>query len=708
MSLENLPVCTIEPDWTNQVTEALEWNTAVLIAQRQGPNGSGAEQRRMNRLSPRISYDLDFILTGRERRAFDLQLRAAGGSPWYVPVWHHMDLTPGELSSGSTYINLPVALGEYPTYENPGPVLILGGDFRTFELVEAGAYWGGAARAAGLYIFTDGGTVNTWPEGTKVYPCKKCTLAQQPSFTKKTSTTWTCSLRWTTNQANDWAVSGTLAGDTYDSRFVLLSPPDYSDDLSGTFERFTQMLDNTSGLYDLIDSGNRGWSTQQHRWFLRGRGQHAAMKDFIYMLAGRLTGFYLPTFSHDLVLTRNIAAADINIRVENVGYTDLGFPIAGRADIVIFLKDGRYFFNTFIGAADDGDNEVLQLLTPFGSDIAISQVMMISFLALARSDQDAIEIAHQTDNHGLGQVAATFRNISGDRDAGQWTPPALPFPNMADGACGFVPALFFTVDNPVHAACAFAALTLYGFSWTEEHEAFGDAGSQQTNLDQVYGTNADYSVSTEWVRGGLESGGAFIRGSGLTSGYRTHDRVYNADGTPKGTAFRLYYQVEMTADTNRITVLSLTVTLIDKLGGDTVQVGCFNSGDYPPLHKVGLAIGMNYDNGLYGVGGFGVVAYHNGTATSATFPQITAKDRTPVTFKFTAHIDFDGHGGMRVQVDSEQHGTSIIMDGLTCFESSLMEEFAIYKRVDLHGRADDGTAAVYPSSIAFKNLIVMT
>ena len=51
----------VEPDWTNGITETLEWKTDILQSY------SGAEQRIARRLSPRRTFEFTILINGNER-----------------------------------------------------------------------------------------------------------------------------------------------------------------------------------------------------------------------------------------------------------------------------------------------------------------------------------------------------------------------------------------------------------------------------------------------------------------------------------------------------------------------------------------------------------------------------------------------------------------------------------------------------------------
>lgn len=111
---------------------------------------------------------------------------------------------------------------------------------------------------------------------------------------------------------------------------------------------------------------------------------------WIHSLRGRQQTFYLPTFNNDLILRANIDAADTTIEVKPIAET--GYYL--NKSIMIWLKDGTRYFRDIITAADIGDNDAIEI-TPLGDDILITEVRMISFVTLNRSNSDQIQFNHR-------------------------------------------------------------------------------------------------------------------------------------------------------------------------------------------------------------------------------------------------------------------------------------------------------------------------
>lgn len=480
---DDQPVMSFRPDWTNGITETLTWLTSVLASSRSGANGTAAEQRRQTRLAPRRQYELDLILSGEQRQRFDLLIRIAGNSDFYVPLWHHVDILPVDLPIGSAYIPVQTKYSEYtPRFVgldsafHGGYVMLYESNDRC-EVVSAGSCYQVTDTPDGLYILGDPNT-NYWKRGiTRVLPAFKMRLSEQPQYVRKSNDVWLVTCRFDQIDPADWASTGNEGFATcWDGNPVWADPPDYSNDLTGTFERFTQLLDNDTGQWTNTDTAGRGFGTVQHAWWAYGRLGHAQLRDRLYALQGRFKGIWFPSFQPDMTLAVAGHSADTTIDITDIGYAALGYPVEGRDTIGIFLRNGDQLYRHVVGAIRNGSNDTLALNAALGQDIAIKDVLYICFVQYSRFDQDAFEILHNTDSNGHSNISALVRNVSYDRSAAAWTPPTPLFPTKTDGDCTFVPAAYISFDSPEHDAQACNAAQAVGFN-TETISYPGDSAT---------------------------------------------------------------------------------------------------------------------------------------------------------------------------------------------------------------------------------------
>lgn len=381
------------PDWSANITERLEWLTDVLS------NPQGAEQRRALRISPRRSLDATMLVEGAERALFDLALAGWGRRVWAIPIWYDVQELAADLAAGSMRINCAVELREFRT----GGLAMLRGDtaFDT-EAVEILAI-----DAAGLQLKR--ATQQRWPAGSRLYPVRTARIASIDSK-RLTDKHNRAQLTFDLAEPSDW--SAALPVTMYRGRPVFELRPDESEDLTLNYERLLQTLDNSSALPTVTDTAGKNFSVQQHRWFLGGRQERAAWRSLAYGLRGRAKSVWVPTHALDLTLTK--PASGSLLTVERIGYARFGIKTQGRQDIRIELHSGAVIYRRITAAAEDGPTESLSLDADLPGVINPADVYRISFMALCRAADDALELNHVTDAAGLAKASITWRGLRDD------------------------------------------------------------------------------------------------------------------------------------------------------------------------------------------------------------------------------------------------------------------------------------------------------
>ena len=105
MPIQNLPVWTFEPNWTNSVTETFEWNTRIL------KSVDGSEQRAALRALPWITYEFTVAVAGTMRQYLDQMLVTHGAGTWYLPLFHEASSIDADAPAGSTHWGTIMGIG---------------------------------------------------------------------------------------------------------------------------------------------------------------------------------------------------------------------------------------------------------------------------------------------------------------------------------------------------------------------------------------------------------------------------------------------------------------------------------------------------------------------------------------------------------------------------------------------------------------------
>jgi hypothetical protein len=417
----DLPVWSMGPNWKDGILERLEWLTDVMAAT------YGTEQRRALRLSPRRSFDVNFLPLDEERAFFDLWLHRLGSEECMIPLWHDRGALTADIAAGAVTIPLDTT---YREFVGGGLAIIVGPDAFTWDKVSITAITESDITVAA------GGVTRDWPAGTVIHPMRRARLDEESVTAALTSRVGQSTIRFDLNQANDIPDEGVWT-DTYGDYPIILEEPNRRDNLQLRFQRNRIVLDNEEGLRELSDDAGRAFTLQTHQVFLNGREEQWAFRQMLYRLRGQQGSVWLPTFNRDIELSRDALAADSQIDIRQIGYAYTGgYAVGGRQHVLINGSIAREV--TGLGAAPSGSEERLLLDSALGVDVPAGSYA--SFVDTCRLGQDSIEIHHHTDTDGVAEAGLSFRAFRDER-----TEPGVlsyPIPTAAQSTdqCG-VPAV---------------------------------------------------------------------------------------------------------------------------------------------------------------------------------------------------------------------------------------------------------------------------
>lgn len=390
---ENIAIWSIPPDWRSGSTELLTWLTSV------SESPFAVEQRMGLRLSPRQSFDFNFTVWRGQRTYFDLLLMRASGSPIYLPVWHEFEKLALTATVGGMALVFPTNFTEFQTCRF---AFLQGRSIHDYELVEILDYSStGIVLAAPLAA--------EWPQGTRIFPVKKCKIDGAPSADRRGDRAFQIAVRFLSLEPN--LTTAQTDVNYFMDHPVIETDPNEGDQLTYTYNRKMTTLDNETGLQDLYDVAP--FVSQTYSWYAKGREAQSKLRGFFYLLQGRRIPAWISSVFSDFELVAPIAAADTTMDVRRAGYTDAGGPFVNREFIVFQLESGFRHYRRITSAAliGDGSTERIGFDTGLGVDVVPDDIRRISFLSFCRLDQDSVEFTHHTDR--FATVNAVFRTDPG-------------------------------------------------------------------------------------------------------------------------------------------------------------------------------------------------------------------------------------------------------------------------------------------------------
>lgn len=415
-----LPIFPFKINWQNGVNERLQWLTDVLVS------NVGNEQRRALRLSPRRQFEVDFLVADSQRTFFDLWLHRMTGTDVLVPLWHDMIRLTAGVDQGDLFIPCDPTDLEF----DDGTFALLMGEtpFET-EKVEIIS-----TDPAGISILAE--LANNWPKGTRIVPLRRAKLSEQTEMGRASSRVATISAKFNLVKSSDYD-PGTHTGDTY-LGIPVITQPSHEDNPNVEYPWQFESSDNETGyVYRKSDQG-RAMPVQTHIWHLKGRAAKKAFRQFLYRMKGRRGVVWLPTFAEDITIAEPVLSVDAtSLFVDFIGFGLTGGPTSGREHIVIVKKDGTRLYRKIVGTdgAPAGQEKII-LDSGVPGGLTPAQVSRISFIDVARFDQDQVEWEHINAADGASVVKINMRRFRNDRVPPPVGSYPIPDENIADALCG--------------------------------------------------------------------------------------------------------------------------------------------------------------------------------------------------------------------------------------------------------------------------------
>ncbi|MCU4601855.1 hypothetical protein [Acinetobacter ursingii] len=381
-------------DWAKPVNETLQWLTDILQSQ------SGYEQRRSMRVAPRITFDADILVYDRERQYFDLAMIGWGAKTFAMPVWPQQQWLKQTHSIGTLIIYCDTTNRNF----RANRLAILRGETafqnETLEIES---------------VFSDRLILKrplqqNWPRGTCLSPAVTVQLNDQPQLTKRTDRMMRTHVTLNVTEPVDHPEA--LPTLTYRNYPVLSDAPNEQDDLTHSYERLLNQLDNKTGLRLQKDNAQAAFSIFQYAWMTSGRVAQSNLRSLFYALRGSQKAIWLPTFSDDLTVKAVIVASGQTFDIQWCGYTRFARGQLGRQDIQIILKNGTILYRRITSATEvDAATERLAVDQNFPTQINPNDIFRISFMNLCRLSNDTVVFEHINDSDGIAKCSATFRGV---------------------------------------------------------------------------------------------------------------------------------------------------------------------------------------------------------------------------------------------------------------------------------------------------------
>ena len=379
------------PDWSEDVTENLEWLTRVH------QSVTAAEQRIARRLSPRRTFEFKVSFSEVERQLFESALYGYGSRVWSLPIFTDCARLLQPVQQGA--VELPINTVGYDFAVGGRAILMTGSNK---EMVEITALEPNK-------ITVKRPIVGNYDRAfTTVYPLRSAVLTDMPQVRRLSDNVSTAQIRLQLHEHNAWSDDVSHLP-TYRNHPVLEPTSEWSEDITAQYARLIKTLDNETGLPYYLDTANKAMQITAHRFVASGREEQRKLRNLFYHLRGRQHAIWVATSSTDVTPVGDIVGKTLDIAYIN--YTGALQKQTGRQDVRIECSGGRIFYRRIVSSAVI--NSATERLAFDGDTLNIKQaeILKISYLTLSRLESDTVSWVHHTDADGAATVTVSFRGL---------------------------------------------------------------------------------------------------------------------------------------------------------------------------------------------------------------------------------------------------------------------------------------------------------
>jgi hypothetical protein len=390
------PLFTFAPNWQFPVQEVRGYTSSLVEAY------GGDEYRGEVRPHARSVVQYQATLTEpRDRQKFDAFLHRYGASRITCPLW--MD-GRGILASASNIVTIR-SLGAREFVEGGyAAIIAANGDHRIYAI--SNIVPGAEADAIQL------DTVDTlsFGLGDLIYPAYDAELSPETAASRITAEVENYNISVELFGRPEYETASALI---YRNHPLIDTQPNRIADIGTQYLRQLAQIESVSGLRFRKDRTGRTLVARANTYTCFARSQIDFARAFLDYLRGRYRGVWCSNWQSDLTLAAPISAADDTIDIARIDYTDSYDGAVGRSDIAIKLRSGGTIYRRIVDAvALDATTERLELSSPVGVDLSVSDVRMISWLDYVRLSTDDITITWFTAE--TAEITLPLRSVAED------------------------------------------------------------------------------------------------------------------------------------------------------------------------------------------------------------------------------------------------------------------------------------------------------
>lgn len=385
-------------NWVTPVVEEFEFATTVYTS------FSGREQRSSTRTEPRRRLTLWHTLEGSDAQTYEAVLRAKQNKPMLVPQWHLAYQTVDLAPAGQAYLDVDTTDLSLITWG--GQVAVSSGTGVIMLTVRS---------VLGNRLTLDPGLTVAVPARSKVMPVYNALINGDTSSSRRTGSVLEAQAVFRflpqedrrTLPVRQPGMTMTVGSDT---REVITRRPNWISEPSVDHKWDFNVSDSfVNGPIVPINGRDQGTRHFQARWSLLSRDEIEDYLGLIQRLHGRRYAAWMPSWSDDFQMTRDVAAESrTRLYVKPNAFLELGLMSDRAVGIFIRLTSGQCFAAR-VSSVVPGVNEAVLVLDRGIPAFGLGSLDKVCVLYRVRQVSDTSTIEWVTDS--VAQATASFTSV---------------------------------------------------------------------------------------------------------------------------------------------------------------------------------------------------------------------------------------------------------------------------------------------------------
>lgn len=184
----------------------------------------------------------------------------------------------------------------------------------------------------------------------------------------------------------------------YQGAEVFMMPPPWTDDISASFSRNANRLDNQTGVFRYDLKSTDPSETKAIDYITTSRAEINNLQRFFYRVRGRQKSFWAPTWLSDLELAEDALAGRNYLMVKWPLYWKYYALGQRRKSLIAFMRDGSARLIKIAGYSTDlsGDLGKVYLDESLKQPLLSKDILMLSYLCKYRLDSDVLTTNYET------------------------------------------------------------------------------------------------------------------------------------------------------------------------------------------------------------------------------------------------------------------------------------------------------------------------